>query len=263
MTRWCAHLAGALLLPFLIVACGGGEREESRTPPAEVQSPAPVPAPVPTAEASPQWTDFPEAGEDSVPADTSVRLVHVRLRPDRVHRDSSPRIVAETLPPQAEGVSLSYRFWITDRMVQKSDDPMLRPGRLKKGDGIFADVILSAAGKELDRARTDLVLVENTNPEIEAVEFPEIKGPGRYVITVKATDPDGDPLTFELDGVNLPSWIKAEAVTGRIVLEPGESPPETLEFEVVVRDNDGGETRREVILTFRPPPDTPTPAEGE
>ena len=263
MTRWWARAAAVLLSLFLVAACGGGERapEESPSPPVDAQSTAPAPAP--EVEPSPEWTDYPDSGEDSAPADTSARLVHVRLRPDRIHRDSSPTIVAETLPRRATGVSMRYRFWINDQMVQESPDSMLRPGRLKKGDGIFADVILSAAGTELDRARTDLVLVENTNPEIEAIEFPEIKGPGQYVITVKATDPDGDPLTFELDGVNLPAWIKAEAVSGRILLEPGEDPPETLEFEVVVRDNDGGEARREVTLTFRPPPDRSTPAEEE
>mgnify|MGYP001166050053 FL=1 len=148
------------------------------------------------------------------------------------------------------------------RQAQESPGTTLSKEKIHKGDGVFADVILMAGDRELDRRRTDLVLVENSNPEIESVEFPEIRGPGDYVITIKASDPDGDELNYEVEGADLPTWLRAER-DGRILLSPGEDPPEVLEFEAVVRDNDGGEARRAVTLKFQAPDQSQSEAAAE
>jgi len=247
-------VATALFLLIILPAgCGGGGGESPPPESPPPQSPAPAEDRDAPARPAGDGAEFEElsAADESDPADT--RLAEVKLLPERIRFDSAVRVTVVTRPREAPGTSLVIAFWINDRKAKESADPNLPADQLRKGDGVFADVILLAGEVEVDRRRTDLVLVENSDPVIEAVEFPEIKGPGDYVITVKAADPDEDELTYELDGVNIPDWLRL-GENGRILLNPGDNPPEVLEFEVVVRDDDGGEARRSVTLTFKPPP---------
>ena len=254
------RLLAALALAFCLMACGGGGEDTTAPPPARQAAPPPAAAaaePVDETASAPadeaaEFTDLsqPQAGETD-PAE--VRLAEVKLGPERVRQDSTLEVTVVTRPPRAPGTAVVVAFWINDRKVQETAASTLPAGKLKKGDGVFADVILLAGEAEIDRRRTELVLVENSDPEIEAIEFPPIKGPGDYVITVKAADPDGDELAYQLDGIDLPAWLRVER-DGRILMSPGDDPPEILEFEVVVQDDDGGEARRRVTLKFTPPP---------
>ncbi len=245
-----------LLLLFVPAACGGDKEDAAATPAGESESRRQTVLPAAQSEAGEA-----QAGEDSAlewseqeaDADAAAaRLVEARLVPERLYRDSVPEVQVRTNPPDAGGTSMQVIFWINDRKAQESAALKLEADRLRKGDGVFADVILFAADREVDRSRTDLVLVENSDPVIEAVEFPEIKGPGEYFVVIKATDPDGDELAYDVEGVNLPAWLQVQG-DGRVRLDPGESPPESVAFELVVRDNDGGEARRAVTLTFKSP----------
>lgn len=247
---------GLLLLLIVPAACGG-DGDNAPVPPAADPPQQDVSAPVPAGKetaADEMDAGFVEAAEaDAAPADaTDARLGGVRLLPERLRKDSVPEVKVDIRPAAAPGTSFVVGFWINDRKVQESASTTLSDAKIRKGDGVFADVILLAGDRELDRRRTDLVLVENSDPAIEAVEFPEIKGPGEYVIIIKASDPDGDELTYEIEGVNLPAWLRAEK-DGRIRLTPGADPPEVLEFEAVVRDDDGGEARRVLTLKFQAP----------
>jgi hypothetical protein len=148
-----------------------------------------------------------------------------------------------------------YVFWVNAEIVKEGADNQLSSRFFKKNDFVFVDLIASKNGKLLQRKRSNMVQILNTSPEIRGVDFPDIRGPGTYEITVSAFDNDNDPLTYELEGNNLDD-LSIDAKSGVITYSMKERPPERLAFFVVVKDDSEGETKQEVFLTFRESDDT-------
>ncbi len=76
-------------------------------------------------------------------------------------------------------------------------------------------------------------------------DTPQVGKPFEY--QAKASDPDGDTLTYEI--VNAPSNVTIDAPTGLISWIPNSTDLGELEFQVKVTDGKGGEALQELNLT--------------
>jgi len=167
-------------------------------------------------------------------------------------------INVETLVPKEKEYSLSYIYWKNSAKVEETSKDKLSLAAYKKGDMVYADVMLSVDGQMLEKTRSELIQIPNSSPSITAVNIPNVTGagPGIYTITVKAEDIDGDKITYsllpEIEGKSLPGGLKIDPGTGVITLDVGEKgPPARMTFIVAADDGDDGICKKVVSISFK------------
>ena len=106
--------------------------------------------------------------------------------------------------PEVPGVTLVFRWFVDNVMVQEDTVGMLDPGMCGKGSEIYAEIIPSnqfGAGKPV---KTNVLTICNLPPVVSSISLAPVDPPVGAIITATAvgTDPDGDTLTFStLNGV--------------------------------------------------------------
>ena len=75
-------------------------------------------------------------------------------------------------------------------------------------------VTLSACKDDNDSFSFGLDSTQNNPPTISGTPRTQVKTGERYQFTPRATDPDGQPLTFRVS--NLPEWLSFDASNGRV-----------------------------------------------
>jgi hypothetical protein len=157
----------------------------------------------------------------------------------------------ETTKPLKENQYFSYIYWKNQEKILETQLDTLPPKAYKKGDLVYADVVLYQGGQILERRRSEMLQIANSSPVIKEVKIPGIDGPGIYRIFVKAQDPDGDKITFSLDGDSLPEGLEIDPQSGTVTYILGETPPlESIKFTITADDGDKGITKKAVTINF-------------
>jgi hypothetical protein len=133
--------------------------------------------------------------------------------------------------------------------LQSAESTFSLSGR-KKNDLLYVDAVLFAGERELRRKRSKMVKIVNRPPTIRNADFPKKIDAGIYRIRVDAFDPDGDPITYALEGEDLPEGSKVDANGVIDIPVPPPADAKDIAFWVVVKDNDNGETRNRVTVKF-------------
>lgn len=201
------------------------------------------------------------SGRDTNPAQARAAQVNdsllfqyaikaIAVSPQNPCQGSVIMAIAETVPAELpQEVELHYVFWLNAAVAQDSTENILTLAAVKKNDFIYVDAVLMSGGRELFRKRSLMVKILNSSPRIESVDFPEIKGPGIYNIKVNAMDADPDPLSYTLTGEALPAETTIDS-TGTVKITLSDKSPENIVFWVVVKDDDEGEARQEIKISF-------------
>jgi hypothetical protein len=162
------------------------------------------------------------------------------------------KIRVQTAIPLEENHYYSYIYWKNGEKLEKTKRNTLPHSAFKKGDLIFVDVILHQDDEIVEQRRSDMLHITNSSPVIEEVEIPEIEGPGIYRFPVKAQDPDGDKITFTMQGKALPEELTIDPTTGTITFSPTEkAPPKKIKFTITADDGDGGIAKKAVSITIK------------
>jgi hypothetical protein len=157
----------------------------------------------------------------------------------------------ETRKPLEENQYLTYIYWNNQEKIKETPQDTLPPTAYKKGDVLFVDVALYQEGQILEQRRSEMLQIENSSPVIKEVKVPAIDGPGVYRIFVKAQDPDGDKITFSLDGDPLPEGLQIDPHSGTVTYILGDTPPpESVKFTITADDGDKGITKKIVTINF-------------
>ncbi|MGQ9889951.1 MAG: Ig-like domain-containing protein, partial [Aggregatilineales bacterium] len=78
----------------------------------------------------------------------------------------------------------------------------------------------------------------NQPPTVEAIADQDVNEGDTLTITVTASDPDGDPLTFS--GTGLQSFMALDSATGVLTVTPGATDSGTYPITITVGDGKGG-----------------------
>ena len=125
-------------------------------------------------------------------------------------------------------------------------------------------VTLGACKDDDDSFSFGLDSAQNNPPTISGTPRTKVRAGERYQFTPRATDPDGQPLTFSV--TNLPAWLNFDARNGRLSGTPGGGNVGRF-GEVTISVSDG--TARKNLAPFAirveasgteptdPPPETP------
>ena len=229
-----------LFLISLLLLCSCGKREEQ----AKVFGPDANPKP----EAVPSQTPrrFPPS---EISADRVV-FQKIAFSPELIYATTDASLNVAVTAQEVSGIQLFYSFWVNRRLVRESEENSLAQRFFKKGDLLYADVVVLKEGKEIARRRSEVIQVLDSPPRFTRLEVPKIQGFGDYTIPVEAFDDDGDKITFSLQGESLPEGLSIDSQTGNILFAFRKEPTEKVVFSVVA--DDGQEkSSQEVTLLFR------------
>jgi len=242
---------------FLIVAlaCGGGdtqnrERNRSKTPSSKTMPEKRET--ITRAENSKEGSDeSAEVGGDknNPPQITSIKIVNVS--------DSDPRqgfrAVVEAQDPDGDEVSLRYQWKKSGEDIVGATGEVLEwQEDFKKGDNISVEVTPFDGKVEGIWKAEGSFTIPNSPPTIVSEPEGRMEG-GKFIYTVKAEDPDGDPIEFTLK--NAPKGMAIEPATGVITWEFDEKDVGEYKVEVTASDPDGGKAVQ--ILNLRVPSENP------
>jgi hypothetical protein len=205
--------------------------------------------------------------------------------PHKVKAGMALNIKIEGILPSKPGANCyySYIYWKNGEMLMdETRVDTLTPENYKKGDVVYADVQLYMDGEVIEKKRSEMVEIVNSSPIIHEDKIPKMEGPGAYEITVKATDIDGDAITFSLKPFEKkpartraqeegedgeydeeayeedaepaePVWegLDINSATGTVTCTLGEEPPPgQLRFVIVADDGDKGIAKKAVTINF-------------
>lgn len=212
-----------LVLALLLAACSGSEAPAPAQP-APVAPEAPPPAPVDTA---------------APPAPNKAPKVEsVRLLPDQPNGHQDLYVEVKATDPDRDPIDFSYEWSVNGEVLIARKADTLPHTEFEKGDKVGLKVTISDEAHELVR-EVPTVTILNAPPTL-------LTDPGRLSridgFRLEASDPDGDALTWRLEGAPKGMSIRAVGTsTGELSYEGSTTEPGgAYQVKIIGADPDGG-----------------------
>ncbi len=247
MKRWSVISLVLIVVLCGAVACGGPSARDKR----DKEKAAP-------AAASEEETAQPAGGgepetfaEQQAAIEYSLSLSDVRLTPAPL--TASVDLTAEpVMAKQApENVTFEYRWYVNDKPVEEADGPTLSRENYRKKQWVFCEARATSKDRSGPWLHSKFVRVVNMPPQLEASPMEGFSVPGDVTYQVSASDPDNDPLSYELLSP-LDQGIVLDPNTGlltwKIDVETVKRLGETIEIQFAVKDDEGKKTTGSVTL---------------
>lgn len=183
--------------------------------------------------------------------------------------ESQPRVILESAPPKAkveispqpalpgdllkakvvseqadsEELGLKCRWKVNGQVVEEGDSMELSTKGLRRGDKIQAEVEIETQGGGSVIILSKETVLQNRPPQIISRPPERLEAAGKYRYRVRAVDPDGDPLSFRLEGAP-PAGMKIHPTTGLLEWDFSDAPQEPVQVDIRVTDGQGGEAQQ-------------------
>lgn len=181
------------------------------------------------------------------------KLTDARFSPARGFVDTEFRVLVRTKSPLEADQYITFKIWKNGDVLDERDEGIISPYTLQKNDECFVEAILHEGDKVIGIKRTNAILIQNSPPKITQVNYPDVKGPGKYDITLEAEDLDKDDMVFTLESEEPQMESLIDPVTGTVTVTLGTPPPKVLVLIVAVSDGDNGTAKKRLIMKFGAP----------
>ena len=179
-------------------------------------------------------TSSPVAIINTPPSVTSIKITYLSENDPR----SGFRTLVESKDLDGDDVSYEY-IWKRneEEIAGATADTLEWSDEFKKGDKITVEVVpFDGTDEGAWRAEASIV-IPNSPPRITS-EPPNRTEGGEFNYQLQALDPDGDPVTFELE--DAPQGMEINPETGLITWRFSEKDAGDYTIKVVARDAEGG-----------------------
>ena len=153
----------------------------------------------------------------------------------------------EVVDPDHDAVSITYRWRKNETVLKEGEESTLDLAGLTAKDVIQLDVMASDGAPEGIATVTERFAMSNSYPTIVSKPSSSPKG-DQYDYLVKATDADGDPITYELEVA--PPGMTIEAKTGQIHWRIRPDLIGSHRVRVIAKDSQGGFAKQEFNLSL-------------
>ncbi len=178
---------------------------------------------------------------------TAPHVTAVTLTPQTVQPGGKLTAEVVASDPDHDRVDLTYRWFRNDAVVKEGEEAFFDTIGLAPRDKVVVEVTARDPQAVGNRVRSEIVTLGNTAPTIVSTP-PAPVTPDQYEYAVRATDSDGDRLTYELE--TAPVGMTIESATGRIVwmIPPGNRG--VFHVKVLAKDGQGGMAYQEFDLAL-------------
>jgi hypothetical protein len=144
-------------------------------------------------------------------------------------------------------VDLSFKWYRNDTLVKEGDEPFLDTTGFAAGDKIVVEVTAHDPAGSGGSLTSEPLVLGNSGPKI--ISTPPISASqDHFDYLVKAIDPDGDRLTYQLEVAPVGMTISEEL--GHITWQIPTDQHGTFHVKVVAKDGQGGIASQEFDLTL-------------
>jgi Putative Ig domain len=166
------------------------------------------------------------------------------------------RLLAKVEASDADQDDIQFQFrWLrNDKLVSEGSENTVVLSELAQSDIVTVEATpydSDGAGKPL---RAAPLVVGNNPPKILSVPLMMSSGE-LYEYAVRAEDPDGDPVSFELEGA--PSGMTIDRAAGQVVWRPGVGISGTHHVKIIVADGKGARAWQEFDVSVPTTPQSP------
>jgi len=187
---------------------------------------------------------------EAVVANTLPEVTKLFFDPAVVPVGDRIQIQVEGSDADQDPIEYRYRWWRNNSEVADGDVTELDTTGFTKGDMIVVEVTPSDQTSKGKSRLSAPITIMNSPPRITSAP-PSIFERGRYVYSVTASDPDGDPLTYALE--TAPPGMKIDQVSGRIEWPLTSKLVGHHKIRVTATDNEDAKAFQEFDLTFSAP----------
>ncbi len=136
---------------------------------------------------------------EEVPVENSPpKVTRIAFEPFPVRVGGSVTAQAEGQDADGDEISFDFRWFHNGEEILDADQNTVSTAEFVRGDELVLEVTPSDGTDTGEMMRSEPVVVDNSPPEIMSTPPREIGG-GFYSYTVKASDGDGDELTYSLE----------------------------------------------------------------
>src|SRR5438874_3595125 len=176
---------------------------------------------------------------------TAPRIDEIHMEPVSVHRGEilKARVVARD--PDGDPVQLSYKWFRNGKELPGQQTDTLDTKPFHKKDVLRVLVTASDGQAARDPILGMPVTIENAPPRFTSTPSTALNN-GQYLYQVTATDPDEDPISYELK--EAPSGMTIEAATGKLVWKLTPETKGKHHVLIVAKDNENAHTEQDFDL---------------
>jgi hypothetical protein len=232
---------------FLFSGCKGKEEKQTLTvSPLEQQAEGEAPStatqtPVPTGETAPGYREGIK--------NTAPRITSLDVSPQNPVIGDTVKAEVSVFDREGDSVSIDYQ-WSKNEITLMNDSNVLSlMGDFKRGDEISLKVIPDD-GNRKGNPLSIVITIANASPVIHPSQETFAFDGSFYSYQIRATDPDGDPLTYSLKSA--PAGMTINPSTGLIQWNVPPDFKGKAPITVSVTDGYGGEAMQSFTLEITP-----------
>jgi len=163
---------------------------------------------------------------------------------------SAQAVLSESVPGS---VVFQYRWFVNDKQVMTVAGADLPRAHFRKKQWVYCLAKAIVDEKESNWLMSKRVRIANAPPQLTESPVTNFTVPGEFTYQISASDPDQDPLTYELQSP-LDLGIALDAKTGllnwKIAAEAITNLSDAIEIRFAVSDGDGGKTSAAINLNL-------------
>jgi hypothetical protein len=156
-----------------------------------------------------------------------------------IHHGVDIEVVTEVEDPDFDTITLDYRWFLNGAELLEEKEDVLSGDLFIKGDKIALWITPS---DQYGRGRifySSEIIIPNAPPEFSTQDVPVIKGE-ILTLTIKATDPDNDRLTFDLE--NAPEGMRINPDSGELYWPRKIDQSGPYQVNIIVKDEEGAQS---------------------
>jgi hypothetical protein len=184
--------------------------------------------------------------------ETAPQVVGVELDPRPAFPGDRIRAKVFSRDREATPENFGFTWMVNGQEVAGESTHFLSTERLRRGDRIAVQVLPERGGEQGPLAESEELVLENRPPRILSQPPERLAAPGRYRYAVRAEDPDGDRLSFRLEG-NPPPGMRIDPSSGVLEWSLGAPPEDSVTVDIRVTDGLGGEAQQSWELSIPAP----------
>ena len=182
-----------------------------------------------------------------VVGNTPPRVTAVSLVPQAVRPGDRIEAQVEAVDPDRDRVDLTYKWFRNEAVIKEGEEPFLDTTGLASRDQIVVEVTAHDPALTGNSLRSDPLVLGNSAPKI--VSAPPAPGAAdRFEYHVRAVDPDGDRLSYQLE--TAPPGMTIGEASGHIAWTIPPDQHGTFHVKIVAKDGRGGMASQEFDVTL-------------
>jgi len=182
-----------------------------------------------------------------VVGNTSPKVTAVSLLPQIARTGDKIEAQVEASDLDHDRIDLTYKWYRNETMIKEGEEPFLNTTGFASRDRIAVEVTAHDPSASGTSVKSEPLVLGNSAPKIVSTP-PTAASEDRFDYLVKATDHDGDQLTYQLEAA--PPGMTISAETGRIRWLIPTDQRGIFHVKVVAKDGQGGLGSQEFDLTL-------------